>query len=330
MRRRNFIAHAAAGLALARPACLNAQSPGTPRRIGVLMTGANPGKEQRIVPIFTEAMRVLGWVDGRNVQIDFRTSGGDPSRYAELAATLVRSNVDVIVTNDNYATRAALAATASVPIVMAIGADVVRQGFVDSLAHPGRNVTGLSWTQDVGITAKYPELLREMIPGMTRLGCVIDSTFPGILTYREVLEAAAEQLKLRVRHVEVRSIDDLDPALADLSRHDVQAVFFYYSQVVHVNRPRFLARVEKYRLPDMYISREHVDEGRLMSYGVSTPDLYRRAAGYVDRILRGARPGDLPVEQPTLYELVINRTTASRLGLTIPRSLLARAEEIVE
>jgi len=278
---------------------------------------------------FRGGLRDLGYVEGGNVVLEFRYADGKADRLPELAAELVHLKVDVIVTEGTTATRFAKAATAVIPIVMAQDPDPVGTGFVVSLARPGGNVTGLSnFRAELG--GKRLEILKEFVPRLARVVVVGTSTTPGnALALREV-EGAAKALGIQVQYVDVPGSRDIDRAFQAAARARADSVLVLASPLLLSNRIKVAALAAKLALPVMYYTAEFVQNGGLISYGVNSHDLFRRAAGYVDRILKGAKPGDLPVEQPTKFELAINVKTATALGLTIPPSLLARADQVTE
>jgi putative ABC transport system substrate-binding protein len=277
-----------------------------------------------------QRLRELGWIEGRNIAVEYRWGEGHNERYAEIAAEFVRLKVDVIVTNSTEAVLAAKEATSVIPIVFAAAADPVGTSLVASLARPGGNVTGLS-IQMTDLAGKRLELLREVVPGLRRLAImgVVDN--PGaVLEMREV-QATAGALGLEVAPSEIRRAEDIVPAFDALkgpARAD--ALFVSAAPLLTTYRIRINTLALGARLPTMHGLREYVEAGGLMSYGPNFPDLFRRAADYVDKILRGAKPGDIPVQQPTKFDLVINLTTAKIIGLTIPEAFLLRADEVIE
>jgi putative ABC transport system substrate-binding protein len=277
---------------------------------------------------FVQRLRELGWIEGRNVSIEYRWGEGRVERLGELAAELVRLKVDVIVTGGTRQVVAAKQATSVIPIVFAAVGDPVGTGLVASLARPGGNATGLS-LQATDLAAKRTELLREVVPGLRRLAIVANSdTRAAVVEMREV-QATARTLGLEVVTSEIRRPEDIAPAFEALKGR-AEAVYVCNDPLVTTHRARINTLALGVRLPAMYNVREFVEAGGLMSYGPSFLDLYRRTADFVDRILRGAKAADIPVEQPTKYELFINLKTAKALGLTIPPSLLARADQLIE
>jgi putative ABC transport system substrate-binding protein len=325
VRRRKFIilvGSAAVGLPLAA----RAQPAGKLPIIGYL--GQNTQSTQsQWVAAFERRLRELGWIDGRNVAIEYRWAEGRRERYAEIAAELVRLKVDVIVTGGT-AVVAAKQATSVIPIVFVGAGDPVGSGFVAALARPGGNVTGLS-SQQGNVAAKRLELLREVVPTLRRLAVMGDVGNPSTVLEMREAEAAARGLGLAVATSEIRKAEDIGPAF-DALKDGADALFVPAAPLMTTNRVRINTLALAARLPTMHALREYVEAGGLMSYGASLPDLWRHAGEYVDRILRGAKPADMPVEQPTKFDLVINLTTAKALGLAIPESFLLRADEVIE
>jgi putative ABC transport system substrate-binding protein len=275
---------------------------------------------------FRQGLRELGYVEGQSIRFEARWAQGRPERLPGLAAELVGLRVDVIVTGGGEAARAARQATATIPIVMATGSDPVKLGIVESLARPGGNVTGVSSISSQ-LMAKRVELLRELLPKISRVAILWDETPNARMSVQE-LEAAARTLGIVIHTVGVRGANDFARAFSEAGGD--RAVIVVASSFMFTERKRIADLALKHRLPTALGAREYVEVGGLFSYAVSYPDQFRRAAPYVDRILRGARPADLPVEQPTTFELVINLKTAKALGLTIPQSLLQRANQVIE
>jgi putative ABC transport system substrate-binding protein len=276
---------------------------------------------------FAARLRDLGWVEGQTVAIEHRWSEGRPERYAEIAAEFVRLKVDVILTVGSAVPIVRQTATAT-PIVFAVAIDPVGSGLVASLAKPGGNVTGLS-IQANELAGKRIELLREVLPQFRRLAILFnaDNTQP-VLEMGEA-QAEARRLGLEIIPLAIRRTEDIVPAFQDL-KTKVDAVYVAVDQLIVANRPRILSLAVAERLPTVFSERDFAKAGALMSYGPSYSELFRHSADYVDRILRGTKPADIPVEQPTKFELVINTTTAKALGITVPASLLARADEVIE
>jgi putative ABC transport system substrate-binding protein len=326
MKRREFIA-LVGGLAGSSPFAARAQRPARLPTIGFL-GATTSATANRWVAAFVTRLRELGWVEGRTVLIEYRWAEAHSERYAEIAAELVDHKVDVIVTWASAPVLAAKHATAVVPIVFAAQMDPVGAGVVASLARPGGNVTGLS-LQQTDTAGKRLELLREFVPHLRRLAIMANIDAAGAILERREIQATAHTLGLEVANLEIRQTDDIAPALEALKGH-ADALYVATDPLVFTNRVRINSLAQDARLPTIYGSREYVDAGGLMSYGPSYTDLFRHAADYVDKILRGAKPSDIPVEQPTKFELVINLKIAKALGIEIPATLLARADEVIE
>jgi putative ABC transport system substrate-binding protein len=324
VKRRNFIA--LIGSASVWPLAAGAQQPAKLPTIGYLGTAAASAWAPWTAA-FVQRLHELGWIDGRTVVIQYRWAEGRTERSAELAAELARLKVDVIVTGGNAAL-AAKQASSVVPIVFAVVDDPVGMGLVASLAQPGGNVTGLS-IQSSDLAGKRIELLREVVPGLHRLAIMANVGFPsGVQEMREV-RSAAVMLGLDSVAVEIRRAEDIAPALESL-KDRADALYVAGDALVITHRVRINTLALMARLPTMHNNRQFVEAAGLMSYGPNLPDLFRRTAEYVDKILRGAKPADLPVEQPTKFDLAINLTTAKALGLKIPESFLLRANEVIE
>jgi putative ABC transport system substrate-binding protein len=276
---------------------------------------------------FAGRLRELGWIEGRTIAIEYRWSEGRPKRVAEIAAELVRLNVDVIVTMGSAVTTLKQA-TAVIPIVFAVATDPLGDGLVASLARPGGNVTGLS-NQSADLAGKRLELLREVVPRLHRLAIMVDVGYPGAVREMGEVQDAARALGVDVAPLEIRRAEDIPAAFATL-RPAADALYVVGDALVNANRTRIITFALGARLPALFYSRNFVQAGALMSYGPSYSDLLRRAAELVDKILHGTKPGDIPVEQPTKFEFVLNLTTAKAIGLTIPESILLRADEVVE
>jgi ABC-type uncharacterized transport system substrate-binding protein len=325
IRRRKFLA-TLGGMA-AWPLAARAQQPARLPTIGYL--GANtPSAESQRIGAFVQRLRELGWIEGRTMAIEVRWAEGRNERFAEIAAEFVRLKVDVIVTAGTAAVVTAKQATSVIPIVFAVAGDPIGTGLVASLARPGGNVTGLS-LQTTDLVGKRLELLREVVPGLRRLAVLADVGSPiGVLEMREV-QATSATLGLEVVTSEIRRAEDITPAF-DTLKGRADALYVAAGPLVTTNRIRINILALGARLPTMHGQWDNVEAGGLMSYGTNFPDLYRRAADYVDKILRGAKPGDLPVEQPTKFDLIVNVTTAKVLGLKLPESFLLRADEVIE
>jgi putative ABC transport system substrate-binding protein len=297
-------------------------------RVGILDGGSSYPERQALWSGFKQALSETGYVEGKNVAFEFRWGAGQVGTLPELAGELVRANVDVIVTAGTPAALAAKRATANIPIVLVLAGDPVRTGLAASLSRPGGNVTGLT-TLTTELSAKRLELLRQLLPTITQLGVVWDNNPAFTLAVQET-EAAARTMNVSVRAVVVRSRDDLDTAFAELARLRVGALEVMPTPIALRERRRVAELALKYRLPTIFAQREYVEAGGLMSYGSHLGQMFRRAAIYVEKILKGGRPADLPIEQPTTFELVINLRTARALGVTVPSSLQARADHMVE
>ena len=326
MKRREFIT-LLGGAAAAWPLPARAQQAAKLPTIGFL--GPNTSSlDSRRVGAFVQRLRELGWIDARNVAIEYRWAEGRTERLAEFVAEFVRLKVDVIVTSGTPPVVAAKQATSVIPIVFAAVGDPVGTGLVTSLARPGGNVTGLS-IQATDLAGKRLELVREVVPGLRRLAIIANArASPAVLEMAEV-QTTARALGLEVVASEIRRPEDIAPAFESFKGR-AEALYVCNDPLVTTNRIRISTLALGMGLPTMYNVREFVEAGGLMSYGPNFLDLYRRAADFVDKILRGAKPADIPVEQPTKFDLVINLTTAKALGLTIPEAFLLRADEVIE
>jgi putative ABC transport system substrate-binding protein len=325
MRRRNFIA--LLGGAAAWPLAARAPQQAKLPTIG-LMLPSTPLVESQRVAAFVQRLRELGWIDGRNVAFEYRWGEGRNERFAEIAAEFVRLKVDLIVASTTSAVIAAKQATSVIRIVFTTAGDPVGTGVVASLARPGGNVTGLSnQLSDTG--SKRLELLREVVPSLRRLAVMGNVGNPAAVLDMREIQATARTFALEATTFEIRRAEDIAPVFEALKGR-VDALYVTSDPLLHTNRIRINTFALGARLPTMHGVREYVEAGGLMSYGPNVVDLYRRAADYVDKILRGAKPGDIPVEQPTKFDLVINLTTAKALGLMIPEGFLLRADEVIE
>jgi putative ABC transport system substrate-binding protein len=324
--RRQFLAMLG-GAAAAWPFVARAQQAGKLPTIG-FFGAATPSAWRHRVASFVQRLRELGWIEGRTIAIDYRWADGRTGRLAEIAAEFARLKVDVIVTAGTPSTIAVKQATSVTPIVFAVAGDPVANGLVASLAKPGGNVTGFS-TQQSDLTGKRLELLREMVPGLRRVAVLVNMGNPQNVLERDEVGATARTLGLEVFTLEIRRAEDIAPAFETLKGR-AEALYIPPDPTVitHLIRINMLALGA--RLPTIHGSQEYVEAGGLMSYGPNFPDLYRRAGDLVDKILRGAKPADIPVEQPTKFDLVINLTTAKVIGLEVPPTLLARADEVIE
>ena len=306
-----------------------AQQPKKVPRIGYL-AGVPLSVNADRVEAFRQGMRDLGYVEGKNLVIEWRSWEGKFDRLPALAAELVRLKVDIIVAVGSSDTRAAREATATIPIVMIVGGDAVGSGLVASLARPGGNITGLS-TLSPELSGKRLELLKETVPKLSRVAVFGTSTEPGNTQILKEVELAAGALKVKLQYLDVLSPKDVDTAFQAASKGRADAVLFQVAgPFASSRRPQIVGLAAKSRLPVIYDRAEYVKAGGLMSYGVSYTDLERRSATYVDKILKGAKPADLPVEQPTKFELEINLKTAKVLGLTIPPVVLMRAAKVIK
>jgi putative ABC transport system substrate-binding protein len=326
MRRRDLIAMIGAAAA-AWPLTARAQQPGKLPTIG-FFSANTPSTASPWTAAFVQRLRDLGWIEGRTVAIEYRWGEGHNERTAEVVAEFVRLKVDVIVTHGAPNVLAAKQATSVIPIVFALASDPVGSGFVASLARPGGNVTGLSM-QAPDLVGKRLELLREVVPGLRRLATMGDISNPGIVLELGEVQAAARTLGIEVATSDIRRAEEIAPAFGTL-KGQVDALYVCAFPLVTTNLTRINALALDARLPTMHGVREFVEAGGLISYGPNFPDLFRRAADYVDKILRGAKPADIPVEQPTKFDLVVNLTTAKALGLAVPQSLLVQADEVIE
>jgi putative tryptophan/tyrosine transport system substrate-binding protein len=323
--RRTFIT-LLGGAAAAWPLVARAQQAGKLPTIGFLGTAASSAWGPWTA-VFVQRLHELGWIEGRTVAIQYRWAEGRAERLAEIAAEFVRLKVDVIVTGGNAAV-AAKQASSVIPIVFALMDDPVGMGLVASLARPGGNVTGLSM-QSTDLAGKRLALLREVVPGLRRLAIMANVEYPAAVQEMGEIQAAAGTLGLDVPTFEIRRAEDIAPAFEALKGR-AEALYVVGDALVFTHRVRINTLALAARLPTIFFLREYVEAGGLMSYGPNFPDLFRRAADYVDKILRGAKPGDIPVEQPTKFDLIINLTTAKALGLSIPESFLVRADEVIE
>jgi putative ABC transport system substrate-binding protein len=323
MERRTFLGVIAGGL-LAAPLAAEAQQTVKTPRIA-LLAGGSQAADSLLIEAFWRRMNELGYVEGKNVAAEYRFADGLPERLQTFAAELVRLHVDVIVGPGSGA-RAAKKATNSIPIVIAYG-DPVGDGLVASLARPGANITGLSaFVSELG--GKQLEVLREAFPRVSRIAVFWATDTNPLL--REDMKVAAERLRVTLQVLALRGANDFEAAFSAIKAEGAQALVAFRNPLTATYRARIVEFAAKQRLPAIYTDKEFVDAGGLMSYGVSLPDLWSRAAVYVDKILKGAKPGDLPIERATKFELVINLNTAKALGLTIPQSLLLRADQVIE
>ncbi len=315
------------GSLLAAPLAAEGQQARKVARVGFLGS-----YEVTAVPLeaFRNGLRERGWTEGQNLALEVRSPDGDPKRLPALATELIRLPVDVLVASATPASLAAKQATTTVPIVSVYTLDPVAIGLVTSLARPGGNVTGLS-TLSLEYVAKMLELLRNVVPQASRLAVLGDPTIPSHALYAQRLDDAARMLRLALVPVDVRRSDELEPAFQRIRRGEVpQGLVVMHQPLTFIHRKQIVSLAAKYRLPAVYGTQEAADDGGLMAFGPNMPAIYSRAAAFVDRILQGAKPGDLPVEQPTKFDLVINLRTAKALGLTVPPSLLSQADQVIE
>jgi putative ABC transport system substrate-binding protein len=309
---------------LAVPRAAAAPPAGKMWRIGYLIAGFG-----KVDEAFRHGLRDLGYIEGQNITIEYRHADNQRDRLPALAAELVRLPVDILVTAGENAARAAQQATRTIPIVLAAGEDPVELGLVASLARPGGNLTGLS-LMSLELEGKRLELLQEAVPTASRVGVLFNPASTGVVPRWRETERVAQSLGVQLHPLEVRSPDELERAVAVAASAGVGALIVWRNFLIDTHRARILQLATQYRLPVMAELHEYVDDGGLMFYGPSLPDLYRRAATYVDKILQGAAPADLPVEQPMKFELVLNLKTAKALGLTIPPHLLVLADEVIQ
>jgi putative ABC transport system substrate-binding protein len=314
------------GAAAAWPLALHAQPAKSPV-IGFLVPGSQ-ASHGAWVAAFARRLSELGWTDGRNIAIEYRWAAGDNARMAEFAAEFVQRKVDVIVSSAN-GVNIASKATSSIPIVFAAFNDPVATGIAKSLAQPGGNVTGLT-VQPSDLASKRIDLLHEIVPNMRRLSALANVAGSGFLQETASIRAAAAALSIEADILELRTADDIPPALARLKGRPPDALYVLSEPLVNANKVQILQAVTEARVPTIFGFREFVEAGGLISYGANFPDLFSRAAEFVDKILRGAKPADMPVQQPVKFDLIVNLKTAKALGLTIPEAFLLRADEVIE
>jgi putative ABC transport system substrate-binding protein len=329
MRRRDF-AKGIVSSAICLPHSARAQQPGGMPRIGLLSVFAeNDPEAQAWNRELLERLQELGWANGRNVQIEFRFAGGDAARLSSLATELIELRPDMIIAIATAAAAALRQQTLSIPIVFVLIADPVGQGFVTNLARPEGNITGFT-NFEFSMGGKWLQLLKECAPGVGAVAVVFDPNLPSWAPFLRSIESAAPPFGIRLTPVAVRDAADIERRLAAFAREPNGALIVLASPVTMQHRQSIIAATARYRLPAVYPFRVFTVNGGLISYGVDVPDLYKRAASYVDRILRGAKAAELPVQEPTKYELTINLKTAKALGLVVPPTLLARADEVIE
>jgi putative tryptophan/tyrosine transport system substrate-binding protein len=325
MKRREFIT-LVGGAAAAWPLAARAQQPGKVPAIGLL--GAAAASVWRPwTDAFVQRLGELGWIEGRTITIEYRWAEGRPERFAEIAAEFVRRNVDVIVTAES-AVAAVKQATSTIPIIIALGTDPIAAGLVESLSRPGGNITGLSNVQ-IDLAGKRLELLREVVPNLRRLAILANVGHHTSMLEMDEVQAAARKLGIDVARLEIRRADDIATAFETL-KGQADALYVVLSALVAAARTRIITFALSARLPTSFNARAYVEAGALMSYGPDFVDRWRRAAEIVDKVLRGTKPANIPIEQPTKFELVINLSTARALGIEVPPMLLARADEVIE
>jgi putative ABC transport system substrate-binding protein len=310
------------------PLAVDAQTTGKVYRIGFILTAAQ-NESGHLIKALDEGLRELGYVEGRNVVFEQRFAEGRQERLHALAAELVQLKVDVLVTGSNPVIAAVKQVTTTIPVVMAVSRDPVGAGFIASLARPGGNITGLANDPAPEIIGKNLELLKEAAPRVSRVAFLWNPVPPGAGTYKNSVESAARNLGVTFQSVEIRGRNEFERAFTAMVRERADAVLVAQDPVLFSARSQVVLQAARHRLPAMYGNREYVEVGGLMSYGPSIAHQFRRAATFVDKILKGAKPSDLPIEQPTKFEFVVNLKTAKALGLTIPPSVLVRADEII-
>jgi putative tryptophan/tyrosine transport system substrate-binding protein len=326
-KRREFIT-LLGGAAVAWPLAASAQQPGRLPTIGFLGE-STPSGQREWVAAFEQRLRELGWIRGRDVAIEYRWAEGRNERFADIVADVIRLKVDVIVTQGTPSVLAAKEATSIIPIVFSIAGNPVANGLVASLNRPGGNVTGLT-NQTADLAGKRLELLREVVPSLRRLAIMANVDNPSVMLDVGEVRAAARALGLEVATLEIRRAEDIASAIDASIQGRAEALYVAGDPLVTTNRNRLSILAVGARLPTIHGNRENVEAGGLMSYGPNLPDLHRRAAEFVDKILRGTKPGNIPVEQPTKFDFVVNLITAKALGLEVPPTLLARADEVIE
>src|SRR6266540_2986339 len=314
---------------LAGPSVADAQPAGKVQRIGYLL-GTSSTVSPRPVEAFRQGLRGLGWVEGQNIVIEYRSAEGRYDRLPDLAADLVRLKVDIIAAAGTAATTAAKNATRAIPIVMIGVGDPVGLELIASLARPGGNVTGLTFSVGMETAGKGLELLKEALPKVRRVAVLTHPAHPGQPLALKNVKAAARSLGMQIQLLEARGPDEFDGTFAAMAKERVGALLVVSEAMFNIHRVRLADLAARNKLPSMHGFREDAEAGGLMSYGPDLANLFRRSATYVDKILKAAKPGDLPVEQPTKFELVINLKTAKALGLTIPASVLSRADQVIE
>jgi putative tryptophan/tyrosine transport system substrate-binding protein len=331
LRRREFIMLIAGAAAALPVGARGAQRAERIRRLGMLMSNSEDDPlAQARVTAFRQALAELGWVEGRNLNIEWRWTGGDITRVREYATELVRLAPDVIVANGTPSVAALKQATTSIPIVFVVVNDPVAQGIIVSMAHPGGNITGFSFLE-YSMVGKSLEMLKQVAPGTVRVAIMFNpDTYPYYALHLRSFETVARTLSLQLTAAQVRSSEEIDEVVAKLAQQPGSALLITPDPYLVVHRGAVVRAAGQYRVPATYSYRQHVQEGGLMSYGADTVDIFRRSASYIDRILKGTSPADLPAQAPVKFEIAINLKTAKALGLDIPPNLLALADDVIE
>jgi putative ABC transport system substrate-binding protein len=332
IRRREFIATLGSGAAIAWPLAVRAQQADRMRRIGVFVPLAESDQEgQRIIEVFQNGLRDLGWIEGRNIHIDYRWSpGADTSRIRAIAAELVESNPNLILASATEGLAAFSNATKTIPTVFVAVSDPVGQGFVSNLARPGGNITGFT-AFEFSMGGKWIEILKQIAPRLTRVAVLFNpKTAPYFALFLRSIDSGAASVGLPWIEAPVHDVTEIEPAITGFAREPDTGMICPSDSFTSVHRKTIISLAANHRLPTIYAWREFVPDGGLVAYGINRADQYRRAAGYVDRILRGARPGELPIQQPIKFELVINVKTAKELGIEVPISMQLLADEVIE
>ena len=327
MRRREFIT--LFGAIAAWPQAADAQQVQKMPRVGVLWHAGNAEQESDYLPVLTKAFEELGYVEGKNIGLIHRFPAEEPDRFRTYAHELVEQKVDAIIAVTPIGAKEAKQATSTIPVVFVLGSDPIGDGLIDSLAHPGGNITGLS-IMGVDLSGKRLALLKEAVPTLSRVAIIVDPRDPISPRVVSAYSNAAKSLSLSIQTFDVVAPDDINSAFVAVARAGIGAAFIGPGSIMFNERARIGASARAQKVPTEVVNAQMVKFGPLLSYGQDYPDYFRRAAAYVDKILKGARPADLPVEQPTRFKMVINLKTASMLGLTIPTSLLSVADEVIE
>jgi putative ABC transport system substrate-binding protein len=325
MRRRDFVKGVVASAAW--PPVARAQQPSRPARLGYIWIGAK-GSEHSTLDGIRQGLRELGYTEGRDFTLEDRYADSEPERLAAIVAELLRLKVDLFLSPGNPVTRAIMQGTSTVPII-ATTPDLLASGFVTSLARPGRNVTGISLTAGATLSEKWLEILKEAFPTVTKVA-VLSNLTASSSAYLDRIRMAASKLGVQPQSFTARDPVELDRALAAIAAMTPDGLVVESDAMLVSNREKIIAFAAQHRLPTVYGNPDYISDGGLMAYATSIADAWRRLAGYVDKVLRGANPGDLPVQQPTKFELVINLKTAKALGITLPQTLLDRADEVIE